>query len=77
MEFLNEHPELPLILGADRGSVSDSDFETLCREFPAAAERVFRFRDFPGVETVMKMLDKYAENKKIKKKGRRKNEQKK
>ena len=77
MEFLEEHPELPLILGADRGAVNDADFEMLCKEFPGAAERVFRFRDFPGVETVMKMLDKYAESIKIKKKGRRKNEPKK
>ena len=77
MEFLEEHPELPLILGADRGAVNDADFEMLCKEFPRAAERVFRFRDFPGVETVMKMLDKYAESIKIKKKGRRKNEPKK
>ena len=64
MEFLNENPDLPLLLGVDRGAVNDEEFDSLCREFPLAAARSFRFRDFPGVETVLKMLDKFAENKK-------------
>lgn len=64
MEFLNENPDLPLLLGVDRGAVNDEEFDSLCREFPLAAARTFRFRDFPGVETVLKMLDKFAENKK-------------
>ena len=60
LAFLEEHPETPLILGVDRGAVSDDTFTALTGDFPAAAERVFRFRDFPGVETVLKMLNKYA-----------------
>ena len=53
---------MPLIIGVDRGAVKDDEFEALGCSFPKAAGRVFRFRDFPGVETVIKMLDKYAEN---------------
>ena len=60
LAFLEAHPETPLILGADRGAVSDDTFTALTTSCPAAISRVFRFRDFPGVETVLKMLDKYA-----------------
>ena len=80
LEFLNENPDHPLILGVDRGAVNDEEFDSLCREFPLAAARSFRFRDFPGVETVLKMLDKFAENKKeeqSQKKRKKKNEPKK
>ena len=62
LAFLEENPQVPLIIGVDRGAVKDDEFEALGCSFPKAAGRVFRFRDFPGVETVIKMLDKYAEN---------------
>jgi predicted nuclease of restriction endonuclease-like RecB superfamily len=61
LAFLEEHPETDLILGADRGAVPDDTFAALEEKYPAAAKRVFRFRDFPGVETVLRMLNKYAE----------------
>lgn len=60
LAFLEEHPETGLILGADRGAVPDDTFAALEEKYPAAAKRVFRFRDFPGVETVLRMLNKCA-----------------
>lgn len=60
MAFLEEHPQTPLILGADRAAVTDEGFEELRAAFPAAAERLFRFRDFPSVDTVVRTLGKAA-----------------
>ena len=62
LAFLEENPAVPLIIGVDRGAVRDDEFAVLEKNFPNGTKRVFRFRDFPGVETVIKMLDKYAEN---------------
>ena len=62
LAFLEENPAVPLIIGVDRGAVKDDEFAALESSFPNGTKRVFRFRDFPGVETVIKMLDKYAEN---------------
>lgn len=74
MEFMEKHPEHLLMAGVDRGAVSDEHFSALAEEFPGAAERCFRFRDFPGVETVIKHLNRYVENME---KERKKNERKK
>ena len=60
LAFLEEHPQTPLIIGADRAAVTDEGFEELCAAFPAAAERLFRFRDFPAVDTLVRTLDKAA-----------------
>ena len=68
LAFLEEHPETPLILGADRGAVSEEKWNELVRTFPGAAERCFRFRDFPGIENVVKTLNRYTENQKENKK---------
>ena len=68
LKFMEENPELPLILGIDRGAVNDALFEELTAGNPNAAERCFRFRDFPGVETVINKLNKYVQHKtKVKK----------
>ena len=58
MEFMEKNPEIPLIAGIDRGAVSEEKWNELVRTFPGAAERCFRFRDFPGVDTVLKTLEK-------------------
>ena len=60
LAFLNEHPETPLILGIDRAAVAEEGFAELRTAFPAAAERLFRFRDFPAVDTLVRTLDRAA-----------------
>ena len=72
MAFLEKNPDVSLILGADRGAVNDETFAELAKTFPAAAEKVFRFRDFPGIDSVVKALNKFAQDK-----GNVKNERKK
>ena len=60
LAFLDEHPQTPLILGVDRAAVADEGFEELRTTHPAAAGRLFRFRDFPAVDTLVRTLDKAA-----------------
>ena len=60
LAFLDGHPQTPLILGVDRAAVTDEGFEELRASFPAAAEKLFRFRDFPAVDTLVRTLDKAA-----------------
>ena len=74
LEFMEQKPEIPLIAGIDRGAISDESFQLLASEFPNAAERCFRFRDFPGVETVVKNLNKLVEDIQKNENERKKNE---
>ena len=60
MEQLERNSGLPIILGIDRAVCSEEYFEELSKKYPAAAGRCFRFRDFPGVDTVVRMLDKVS-----------------
>ena len=60
LAFLDGHPQTPLIIGVDRAAVADEEFEELRAAFPAAAERLFRFRDFPAVDTLVRTLGKAA-----------------
>ncbi len=53
--LLKKKPSLPLILGVDRALADDETFAMLEREL---GDRVFRFRDFPGVERVKNTLNK-------------------
>lgn len=62
MAFMEENPQVPLIIGIDRGALSDDGFAELTERFPKAAVRCFRFRDFPGVETVLKTLEKFIKD---------------
>ena len=56
--FLAEHPGFPLILGIDRALAADADaLAKLCADAPGAAEHCFLFRDFPGVETLLRKLE--------------------
>ena len=50
--------ELPLILGVDRSIMPNEEFEQLLLENPALENRIFRFSDFPGVETVHRILNR-------------------
>ena len=50
--------ELPLILGIDRSIMPNEEFETLLQDQPTLGNRIFRFSDFPGVETVHRILNR-------------------
>ena len=63
MEFMEKNPEIPLIAGIDRGAVSETAWNELVTTHPDAAARCFRFRDFPGVDTVLKTLEKFTDKK--------------
>ena len=60
LEWLTQHPETRLLLGLDRSLVDDAAFEQLGSEFPALRTRMFRFRDFPGVDRVVKYLNGFS-----------------
>lgn len=72
MAFLENDPAQPLILGIDRGAAGDELWSELTAAYPRAAARCFRFRDFPGIENVVKTLNRYTENQKENKKNVRK-----
>ncbi len=60
--LLKKNPDLPLILGIERSLVPDA--ETLAEKFsdaPHLAQRCWLFRDFPGVESTLRVLQKHAE----------------
>ena len=50
---------LPLIVGIDRALMENDEFEALLQNNPALKNRIFRFSDFPGVETVSRLLKKF------------------
>ena len=54
LEYLQEHPDIPLLLGIDRALADDSEFAALQERYPAV--HCCRFRDFPGVERISKAL---------------------
>jgi len=55
--FLAAHPGFPLLLGVDRALADGAELEKLCASAPETAAHCFLFRDFPGVETVLKKLE--------------------
>lgn len=57
LEWLREKPKLKLLIGIDRAVADDNAFAALSAEFPALAPRMFRFRDFPGVDRVLTLLN--------------------
>jgi len=61
LALLEKKPDLPLILGVDRALADDAAWKTLESEHPALTVRLFRFRDFPGVDRVRRVLDAFAE----------------
>ena len=52
---LRQH-DLPLILGIDRSILPNEEFEQIISKFPDLKKRLFRFSDFPGVDTVHRSL---------------------
>lgn len=60
LELLREHPELPLILGIDRALADDDAFQALLDRDPDFERRIYRFRDFPGVDRTFRMLEKFS-----------------
>ena len=57
LKTLEAHRGLPLVLGIDRSLADDDAFEAIQKEHPALAERLYRFRDFPGVDRTVKALN--------------------
>ena len=57
LAFLARHPELPLVIGIDRSLADDNEFPVILDHYPQLVDRLFRFRDFPGVDRVLKMLE--------------------
>ena len=60
LELLREHPELPLVLGIDRALADDEAFAELERRYPELVDRIYRFRDFPGVDRTLRVLERFA-----------------
>ncbi|MBO5668224.1 MAG: DUF790 family protein [Lentisphaeria bacterium] len=61
--LLAGQPELPLMLGIDRALVKDeADFEQLFEACPHIRSRCWLFRDFPGVSSTLKALEKVRKN---------------
>ena len=58
LELLERRQDMPLVIGIDRALCDGEKFEELKEKYPAAAARCFLFRDFPGVDTVARTLDK-------------------
>ncbi len=58
--LLTEHPEIPLVLGIDRALADDDEFAALLAKYPTLAGRIYRFRDFPGVERTVRVLESMA-----------------
>lgn len=61
LSYLDSHRELPLVLGIDRALADDAAFDAIRGKYPALAGRIYRFRDFPGVDRTRKILDSCAE----------------
>lgn len=59
LALLRQRPELPLLLGIDRALCDDAEYAALAVRDPALAARLFRFRDFPGVDRVGKLLEQF------------------
>ena len=52
---LRQH-DLPLILGIDRSILPNEEFEQIISQSPELKQRLFRFSDFPGIDTVHRTL---------------------
>jgi len=71
LALLERKPETRLILGVDRALADDDAWNALTEAHPVLADRLFRFRDFPGVDRVRRVLETFAENHPEKKKRKR------
>ena len=57
LEYLERNQDMPLIIGIDRAICDETKLDELTEKYPAAMGKSFRFRDFPGVDTVIKKLN--------------------
>ncbi len=57
LEYLERKSSLPLIIGIDRAICDEELCEILTKKYPGAMAKSFRFRDFPGVDTVLRKLN--------------------
>ncbi len=57
LEYAENHPELPLIIGVDRALHNDPGLNARLAESEYFQHSGFLFRDFPGVDRVRKCLD--------------------
>ena len=57
LEYLERKKDLQLIIGIDRAICDEELNEILTKKYPGAMAKTFRFRDFPGVDTVLRKLN--------------------
>ncbi len=60
LAYLDKHRPVPLLLGIDRALADDAAFEELQEKYPALTGRIYRFRNFPGVDRTCRMLDSFS-----------------
>lgn len=60
LEFCERNPSIPLLLGVDRGAAADTRTKAALEGSAWFSRRGFLFRDFPGVDTVRRLLDSSA-----------------
>ena len=60
IDYLKNHPEFPLILGVDRALEDEEGIDALCGAEEAVKEKIFLFRDFPGAESVRRILKTFV-----------------
>jgi len=58
LEYLDQHPEIPMIIGVDRALSKRPELASRLDASPFFKQSGFLFRDFPGVDTVEKTLRK-------------------
>ena len=58
VELIAKDKKLNLILGIDRGLLDDNAFMDLMGKYPEAVPYCYRFRDYPGVDNTLKILDR-------------------
>lgn len=60
IDLLKHHPELPLILGIDRALVASPEvLAEKLSDAPHLLDRCWLFRDFPGVDSTLRVLKKW------------------
>ena len=58
LEFLNSHPETPILIGIDRSLFPKKEGgDSVIKENPLYGEKIFLFSGYPGVERVLKILN--------------------
>ena len=59
LAFLAERPETPLLLGIDRFLLGKNGEEAFLAKYPGLEKHLFFFSNYPGVERVKRMLDRF------------------